>query len=214
MPVAGTLALLAALLTPQQPVSNDAAAGLSGASPAGAARSATAVRAEHPPVIDGRDDDPVWRGAPRYSAFRTFEPTVDKDPRFATEFRVAYDAKNLYVFTRMFDPHPDSIMRALSRRDNRGPSDQIKIIVDSYHDRRSGYQFAVNPDGSESIVPFDVRDEFVVIHGVFAQLRLRRGREVLCVFNEAPDFYGRDPKTGTASSIVERTPIQGDGERR
>ena len=65
--------------------------------------------------------------------------------------------------------------------------------------------FAVNPDGSESIVPFDVRDEFVVIHGVFAQLRLRRGKEVLCVFNEAPDFYGRDPKTGTASSIVERT---------
>lgn len=48
--------------------------------------------------------------------------------------------------------------------------------------------FAVNPDGSESIVPFDVRDEFVVIHGVFAQLRLRRGKEVLCVFNEARDF--------------------------
>ncbi|WP_137751607.1 P-type conjugative transfer protein VirB9 [Sphingopyxis sp. L1A2A] len=65
--------------------------------------------------------------------------------------------------------------------------------------------FAVNPDGGESIVPFDVRDEFVVIHGVFAQLRLRRGKEVLCVFNEAPEFYGRDPKTGTASSIVERT---------
>lgn len=65
--------------------------------------------------------------------------------------------------------------------------------------------FAVNPDGGESIVPFDVRDEFVVIHGVFAQLRLRRGKEVLCVFNEAPDFYGRDPNTGTASSIVERT---------
>lgn len=65
--------------------------------------------------------------------------------------------------------------------------------------------FAVNPDGSESIVPFDVRDEFVVIHGVFGQLRLRRGKEVLCVFNEAQDAYGRDPKTGTASSIVERT---------
>ena len=65
--------------------------------------------------------------------------------------------------------------------------------------------FAVNPDGSEAIVPFDVRDEFVVIHGVFGQLRLRRGKQVLCVFNEAPDFYGRDPKTGTASSVVERT---------
>ena len=65
--------------------------------------------------------------------------------------------------------------------------------------------FAVNPDGSETIVPFDVRDEFVVIHGVFGQIRLRRGKNVLCVFNEAQDFYGRDPKTGTASSVVERT---------
>lgn len=65
--------------------------------------------------------------------------------------------------------------------------------------------FAVNPDGSETIVPFDVRDEFVVIHGVFGQLRLRRGKDVLCIFNEAKDFYGRDPKTGTASSVVERT---------
>ena len=74
--------------------------------------------------------------------------------------------------------------------------------------------FAVNPDGSESIVPFDVRDEFVVIHGVFGQLRLRRGREVLCVFNEAPDFYGRDPKTGTASSVVERTTGQANGETK
>lgn len=71
--------------------------------------------------------------------------------------------------------------------------------------------FAINPDGTESIVPFDVRDEFVVVHGVFAQLRLRRGKKVLCIFNEAPDFYGRDPKTGTASSIVERTD---DGETR
>lgn len=74
--------------------------------------------------------------------------------------------------------------------------------------------FAVNPDGSESIVPFDVRDEFVVIHGVYAQLRLRRGKEVLCVFNQAPDIYGRDPKTGTASSIVERTSDHNDGESR
>tara|TARA_R110001606_G_scaffold241078_1_gene389080 strand:+ start:6784 stop:7653 length:870 start_codon:yes stop_codon:yes gene_type:complete len=74
--------------------------------------------------------------------------------------------------------------------------------------------FAVNPDGSESIVPFDVRDEFVVIHGVYAQLRLRRGKEVLCVFNEAPDVYGRDPKTGTASSIVNRTSGSNDREQQ
>ncbi|MDQ3996871.1 MAG: carbohydrate binding family 9 domain-containing protein, partial [Gemmatimonadota bacterium] len=109
--------------------------------------SATAVLAEQVPAIDGRDEDAVWQRAPRYSQFRQFEPKVDVDPSFRTEFRAAYDEKNLYVFVRMFDPRPDSIMRALSRRDVRGPSDQIKLLIDSYNDRRSGFEFAVNPDG-------------------------------------------------------------------
>lgn len=138
MHVLGFAALLAFALQAPQPHSNGTPA---------APNTATAVRVTQPPTVDGRDDDEVWKTAPRYGEFRTFEPTVDKDPRFRTEFRAAYDAKNLYVFVRMFDPHPDSIMRALTRRDNRGPSDQIKVIVDSYHDRRSGYQFAVNPGG-------------------------------------------------------------------
>ena len=108
---------------------------------------ATAVRADISPTIDGRDNDAIWRSAPRFSEFRQFEPRVDADPKFKTEFQVAYDEKNLYVFVRMFDPHPDSIMRALSRRDVRGPSDQIKLLIDSYNDKRSGFEFAVNPDG-------------------------------------------------------------------
>ncbi len=29
----------------------------------------------------------------------------------------------------------------------RGPSDQIKLMIDSYDDKRSGFEFAVNPDG-------------------------------------------------------------------
>ena len=109
--------------------------------------SATAVRAGSAPQIDGRDDDAVWQQAPKYSEFRQFEPKVDTTPSFRTEFRAAYDERNLYVFVRMFDPHPDSIMHALSRRDVRGPSDQVKLLIDSYNDRRSGFEFAVNPDG-------------------------------------------------------------------
>ena len=109
--------------------------------------SATATRATVAPQIDGRSDDLIWQAAPKYSGFRTFEPRVDAEPSFPTEFQAAYDDRNLYVFVRMFDPHPDSIMRALSRRDVRGPSDQIKLLIDSYNDRRSGYELAVNPDG-------------------------------------------------------------------
>ncbi|HEY2066259.1 MAG TPA: DUF5916 domain-containing protein [Gemmatimonadaceae bacterium] len=108
---------------------------------------ARAVRAEQAPVIDGREDDAVWRTAPATSEFLEFQPTEGKAPRFRTEFKVAYDDRNLYVFIRAFDPHPDSIMTALTRRDIRGPSDQLKVMIDSYHDRRSGFEFAVNPLG-------------------------------------------------------------------
>lgn len=137
--VAAALAALAAVV-PQQ--SGDGAGRT-----AGAVASATAIRAEQAVRVDGRDDDAVWQCAPRYSEFRQFQPRVDVEPSLRTEFRAAYDDKNLYVFVRMFDPHPDSIMRALSRRDVRGPSDQIKLLIDSYDDKRSGYEFAVNPDG-------------------------------------------------------------------
>jgi hypothetical protein len=111
------------------------------------APTATAVPARQAPAIDGKSDDAVWREAPRVSGFRQFQPHVDTDPSYQTEFQVAFDEKNLYVFVRMLDPHPDSIMHALSRRDVRGPSDQIKLLIDSYDDKRSGYEFAVNPDG-------------------------------------------------------------------
>lgn len=65
--------------------------------------------------------------------------------------------------------------------------------------------YMVRPDGTETLVPFDVRDEFVVVHIVTAQLRLRRNREVLCIYNLAPTPYGIDQGTNTASPHVERT---------
>ena len=107
----------------------------------------SATRADTPPVIDGKDDDPIWRTAPPITAFKQWQPTEGKEPRFKTEAKVAYDAANLYVFVRAFDPHPDSIIRLLERRDTFTPSDMIWIFVDSYHDRRTGYEFGVNAAG-------------------------------------------------------------------
>lgn len=65
--------------------------------------------------------------------------------------------------------------------------------------------YQVEANGTESLVPFDVRGEFVVIHAVVRELRLRRGREVLCIYNEAFEPYGTNPATGTAAPDVERT---------
>jgi hypothetical protein len=98
-------------------------------------------------VIDGKDDDQIWRTAPVIAGFKQWQPTEGKEPRFRTEAKVAYDAANLYVYVRAFDPHSDSIIRLLERRDTFTPSDMIWIFVDSYHDRRTGYEFGVNAAG-------------------------------------------------------------------
>lgn len=65
--------------------------------------------------------------------------------------------------------------------------------------------YVVSPDGSEALVPFDVRGEFLVVHQTAAQLRLRRGREVVCLFNLAFQPAGRPTGTATAAPDVDRT---------
>jgi hypothetical protein len=108
---------------------------------------ATATRAEVPPEIDGKEDDAVWKVAPPITDFTQWQPTEGKAPRFKTQARVAFDASNLYVFVRAFDPRPDSIIQMLERRDSWTPSDMIWLFIDSYRDRRTGYEFGVNAAG-------------------------------------------------------------------
>ena len=108
-----------------------------------------ATRSEAPVTIDGIDEDAVWRDAPPITAFKMWRPTEAGEVRagFKTEAKVAYDAANLYVFVRAYDPHPDSIIKLLERRDSFTPSDMIWLFIDSYRDRRTGYEFGVNAAG-------------------------------------------------------------------
>lgn len=112
-----------------------------------AASTAVAVRATKAPVIDGRADDPIWSTARKIDGFRTFDPAENGDPRFRTEAYVAYDEHNLFILVRAYDPHPDSIVALLSRRDVRTQSEWLKVIIDGYHDRRTGVELSVNPAG-------------------------------------------------------------------
>ena len=75
------------------------------------------------------------------------EPHDGGEPSQRTEFRVAYDATTLFVKVRAFDTEPDKIVTYLTRRDLDSPCDWIRVLIDSYHDRRTAYEFAVNPSG-------------------------------------------------------------------
>jgi hypothetical protein len=143
--IVAVLSLLTVPAAAQQLVSRDRAPA---PTPRPAATTvATAIRATASPQIDGLDSDALWRDAVAVDGFRQFDPQEDVEPALRTEARFAYDDRNLYVLVRAFDSSPDSIMALLSRRDERTQSDYIRVIVDSYHDKRTGYQFMVNPAG-------------------------------------------------------------------
>jgi hypothetical protein len=108
---------------------------------------ARAIRASTPITLDGHDRESVWRTAPITDDFTQFVPVEAGPARFRTAFQVAYDDRAVYVFLRMYDPRPDSLVSLLSRRDVRTPSEWIKVVIDGFHDRRSGMQFMVNPAG-------------------------------------------------------------------
>jgi hypothetical protein len=102
---------------------------------------ATALR------VDGDLTDEVWARASVIEGFKQRDPKEGAPPTFNTEARVAYDERNLYVSVLAHDPEPDKIVGHLTRRDTGSPSDWIRVAIDSYHDRRTAYEFSVNPAG-------------------------------------------------------------------
>src|SRR5262245_4893692 len=118
-----------------------------------AAASATA-RADAVPVatssalrVSAALNEEAWRLATPEEGFRQREPKDGGEPSQRTEFRVAYDAFNLFVKVRAFDNDADKIVTYLTRRDQDSPCDWLHVLIDSYHDQRTAYEFAVNPSG-------------------------------------------------------------------
>ena len=117
------------------------------ASSVASATLASASKAAVAPVLDGKVSDPAWSDAQSISNFLEYDPKPGAETRFKTDVRIVHDDKYLYVMARMYDPAPDSIISLLSRRDVRTQSEQLKLVIDSYHDRRTAYQFIANPAG-------------------------------------------------------------------
>jgi hypothetical protein len=108
----------------------------------------SAVRVESPPVIDGNLADPVWAAAPVATGFVQRQPNPGLPATQPTEARIVYTDNALYVGFRLYDSRPDSIAAPLARRDAGGIySDWAYVMIDSYHDRRTAFVFAVNPRG-------------------------------------------------------------------
>ena len=98
------------------------------------------------PRVDGRLDDPVWATAPLATGFTQNYPGSGVAATRQTEARVVFVGDAMYVGMRAYDS-PDSIVAPLMRRDGMLNSDWVDVLVDSFHDRRTAFHFAVNPAG-------------------------------------------------------------------
>ena len=97
--------------------------------------------------VDGVLEEKVWK-TKGYSDFVQSDPIDGATPTEKTEVWVAYDKEAIYVAARLYDSNPESITSRLGRRDDFVESDWFIFAVDPYYDRRTGFQFAVNPAGS------------------------------------------------------------------
>jgi len=97
------------------------------------------------PVIDGVLDDAAWTTAETVNDFVQFEPEFGVASPFRTEVLVGYTAETLYIAFRSFDPELSKIAAAVTSRDgNLKSDDSVTLLVDTNHDRRTGYYFATN----------------------------------------------------------------------
>lgn len=109
-----------------------------------------AVRVTDEIKVDGLLNEPAWSLAQPATDLRQERPAEGEPASERTEVRVLFDDKNIYFGIRAFDSDASHInARDLVRDSNFPNDDKVEIILDTYHDRRNAFRFAVNPLGTQ-----------------------------------------------------------------
>ena len=113
-------------------------------------RSVRPARTAHPPSLDGSLDD-AWRSAHAISVFKQREPFESKPATEKTSVRMLYDKRSLYFLVDCYDSQPQRIVATELRRDaDLSVDDNFTILISPNNDRRNGYEFAINPLGTQT----------------------------------------------------------------
>jgi len=110
-----------------------------------------AIRIDTPPKIDGYLEAEIWKLAPAATNFIQKQPDEGKPATENTEVRILYDSENLYIGVMCYDSEPEKIIANEKRRDSKNiyQNDHFQIMFDTFHDRRNGYVFVINPLGAK-----------------------------------------------------------------
>jgi hypothetical protein len=97
--------------------------------------------------VDGRLDEAAWRGAAVLTGFTQSAPAEGIPARERTEVLIFYTPRELFIGVRAHASDPSSIRSTLAERDQITADDHVRILLDTFHDRRRAFAFFVNPLG-------------------------------------------------------------------
>src|SRR6266436_2583048 len=127
-----------------------------------------AVRISEAVKIDGLLDESAWALAQPATDFLQQQPSEGAAASERTEVRVLFDDKSIYFGIRAFDSDGRHInARELVRDADFSNDDTVAILLDTYHDRRNAFRFAVNPLGTQqdALITDEGRDINVTWNG-------------------------------------------------
>ena len=100
-----------------------------------------------PITIDGKLDELIYQQLVPITKFIQMKPDEGKQVSEKTEAYVFYDDENIYFAFRCYDSEPNKIIAKVENRDALRSSDRVAVLMDTFHDLRSGYIFKVNAKG-------------------------------------------------------------------
>jgi len=104
-------------------------------------------RVDRPPVLDGKLDEDIWRQAAVLKDFYQISPGDNIAPSLATEVYMAYDSRTLYIAFLAHD-EPGKVRATVAKRDDvLNNEDSVRVLLDTFNDRRKAYVLIFNPFG-------------------------------------------------------------------
>ncbi|HXG95104.1 MAG TPA: DUF5916 domain-containing protein [Blastocatellia bacterium] len=113
------------------------------------AQPARVPRFNNKPVIDGKLDDEVWKNAIVLKDFFQTQPGDNIAPSHPTEVLLGYDSTTLYIAFRAYD-EPGKVRATVAKRDAVFDDDNVRVLLDTYNDKRKAYILAFNPFGVQA----------------------------------------------------------------
>ena len=111
-------------------------------------KSARVARTSATLTVDGVLGEAAWTTAPVVSDFVQQEPNVNEPATESTDVRVLADDTAFYFGITC--TQASGVIARERRRDNPlADDDRFEIVLDTFHDHRNAYHFAINPLGTQ-----------------------------------------------------------------